>query len=97
VAKKKKNTGKHIPQRTCVGCRKVISKRELMRVVRSDDCVRYDPTGKANGRGAYIHDQKECWENALDGKLEKALHTTISEENRRSLIDIMNSLATNDE
>jgi len=97
VAKKKKKPAKHIPQRTCVGCRKVLSKRELMRVVRSDNNVQFDPTGKANGRGAYIHNQRECWEKALDGKLEKALHTTISAEDRRSLVEVMDSLATKDE
>jgi uncharacterized protein len=93
VAKKQKRPVKHIPQRTCVGCREILSKRELMRVVRTDDGVVYDPSGKANGRGAYIHDQRECWKKALSGSLEKALHTTIDEENRRSLNEIMDSLA----
>jgi len=77
-----------------VGCREVLSKRVLMRLVRTDDGVVCDPTGKANGRGAYVHDQRECWEKALKGNLEKALRTTISEENRRSLVEIMNSLKT---
>jgi len=86
---------KHIPQRTCVGCREILSKRELMRVVRTAGGVQYDPSGKANGRGAYIHDQRECWDKALSGSLEKALHTTIDEENRRSLTELMDSLATN--
>lgn len=93
MAKKQKRPVKHIPQRTCVGCREVLSKRELMRVVRTDDGVLYDASGKANGRGAYIHDQRECWEKALSGSLEKALHTTIGEENLKSLREIKDSLA----
>jgi len=77
-----------------VGCREVLSKRDLMRIVRTADGVMYDPSGKADGRGAYIHDLRTCWESALKGNLEKALHTTISEEDRRHLREIMDSLAT---
>jgi hypothetical protein len=66
--------GKHIPQRTCVGCGEVQGKRQMMRVVRAPDGqVRIDPTGKANGRGAYVHERRECWEKALRGRLSHAL------------------------
>ncbi len=60
---------KHIPQRTCVGCREVQGKRQLVRVVRqADGRVRIDPTGKAPGRGAYVHAQQNCWQQALNGE-----------------------------
>jgi len=66
--------GKHIPQRTCVGCRAVQTKRQLMRVVRAPDGhVQIDPTGKRNGRGAYVHERRSCWEQALRGRLGHAL------------------------
>ena len=43
------------PQRTCIGCRRVRSKRELVRLVLpAEGPVAVDPTGKRNGRGAYI-------------------------------------------
>jgi uncharacterized protein len=43
------------PQRTCVGCRRIRAKRELVRLVLSaEGPVQVDPTGKRNGRGAYI-------------------------------------------
>jgi hypothetical protein len=29
--------------------------------------VEVDRSGKANGRGAYIHGTKQCWEKALKG------------------------------
>ena len=59
---------KHIPQRTCVGCRQVQGKRQLVRVVRqADGQVRLDVTGKAPGRGAYVHATGECWHSALSG------------------------------
>ena len=43
------------PQRTCIGCRQVRSKRELVRLVLpAEGPVAVDPTGRRNGRGAYI-------------------------------------------
>jgi hypothetical protein len=67
---------KHIPQRTCIACRAVRAKRELVRVVRTTARrVEADPTGKKTGRGAYLCRQRECWETALAqrGRLELAL------------------------
>jgi predicted RNA-binding protein YlxR (DUF448 family) len=66
---------KHIPQRTCVGCREVQGKRQLVRVVRqADGHVRLDATGKAAGRGAYVHAQRSCWDKTLSaGRLAHAL------------------------
>jgi hypothetical protein len=65
VVKKQKLPNKHVPQRTCVGCREVLPKKELIRIVRTSEGIMVDPTGKLNGRGAYIHTRKECWERAL--------------------------------
>ncbi len=78
---------KHIPQRTCVGCREVKTKRELVRVVRTPDGnIELDSTGKKNGRGAYVCPTRDCWEKALTGKqLERTLRSTLSEENREEL------------
>ncbi|HEY9077521.1 MAG TPA: YlxR family protein [Anaerolineaceae bacterium] len=70
--------GKHIPQRTCVGCRLVLPKRTLIRLVRTPDGIRVDPTGKLPGRGSYLHNQRACWEKALKGALAHALKTEIS-------------------
>lgn len=57
---------KHIPFRTCIGCGEKKPKRELLRIVR-DECnnIRFDPTGKASGRGAYICPKMECLELAI--------------------------------
>lgn len=75
------------PQRTCVGCRAVQGKRELVRVVRTPEgAVVVDPTGRENGRGAYVHRSRECWELALKrGALERALKTAIGAEARGEL------------
>jgi predicted RNA-binding protein YlxR (DUF448 family) len=43
------------PERTCVGCREVRPKRELIRIVLpAEGRAALDPTGKRNGRGAYL-------------------------------------------
>jgi len=76
---------KHIPQRTCVGCREVLPKRSLIRIVRSPQGVQVDPTGKLAGRGAYLHDRRTCWERGLKGSLANALKTNLIDEERDRL------------
>jgi predicted RNA-binding protein YlxR (DUF448 family) len=45
-----------------------------------------DPTGKANGRGAYLCQQASCWEKGLQKKfLARALKVTIPEEEQTTL------------
>jgi uncharacterized protein len=63
------------------------NKRELVRVVRQPEgSVIADPTGKANGRGAYVHSDPSCWELALaKGKLDRALKTSVSSDDLRAL------------
>ena len=57
-----------VPQRTCIGCRDEAGKRSLVRIVRTaDQRVTIDSTGRATGRGAYIHNLPACWEKALKG------------------------------
>jgi uncharacterized protein len=85
VAKKPVKRVKHVPQRTCVGCRLVLAKRTLIRVVRASDGVRVDPTGKASGRGAYLHSLRSCWERGLRGSLAHALKTELTDQDRENL------------
>ena len=52
---------KKIPLRMCTGCMEMKPKKELIRVVRSQDGeVSMDLTGKKSGRGAYICPKEEC-------------------------------------
>lgn len=83
---------KHVPQRTCVGCREVLPKRTLIRIVRTSDGVQIDPTGKLAGRGAYLHDRRECWERGLRGALDHALKAVTTSEERRILEEFMSAL-----
>ncbi len=83
---------KHIPYRTCVGCREVQPKRSLIRIVRTANGIEIDPTGKKPGRGAYLHDQKSCWEVGLKGNLARALKTEITAEEHERLMEFAKNL-----
>jgi len=59
---------RHVPQRTCIACREEAGKRSFVRIVRTpEQHVVIDETGRANGRGAYLHPVRACWEKALKG------------------------------
>ena len=57
-------------------------KKELIRIVRTPEgTVEIDPTGKRNGRGAYLCPQGECLRNAAKAhRLEKAFGVSIAPE-----------------
>jgi len=92
VSKKSPKRGRHIPRRTCVGCRETLAKRALIRIVRSPDGVKIDTTSKLSGRGAYLHDRLSCWEKGLKGALVNALRTNLTTEEREALQDFMKTL-----
>ncbi len=73
---------KKIPMRRCIACNQMKPKKELIRVVKSNENqVSVDLTGKANGRGAYICPTLECFEEAYKSKrFARNLETEITEE-----------------
>ncbi len=77
---------KKIPMRTCVVTKEKCEKRDLIRVVRTPEgIVVVDPTGKQNGRGAYLKKDAEVFKKAkqskiLDRILEVEVNETIYEE-----------------
>jgi hypothetical protein len=82
----KKNICKSLPQRTCVACRQVKEKGQLVRLVRTADGSVQVANGREAGRGAYICRQASCWQEALKGnRLERALKTKLSQETRERL------------
>ena len=76
------------PQRTCLACRQIRTKGELIRLVRlADGRVEVDTSGKKPGRGAYLCSAAECWEIGLKGsRLERSLRTTLTQDNREQLV-----------
>lgn len=71
-----------IPLRKCTGCQEMKNKKELIRVVRSDEGeFSIDTTGKKSGRGAYICPNVECLEKARKSKgLERSFKSTVPPE-----------------
>jgi len=88
-AKPQTQPAKHVPQRTCIACRKTGVKRELVRLVRiPEKGVEVDLTRKKSGRGAYLCPDFKCWETALKtGRLEQALRTTLKPEEKEALVN----------
>lgn len=78
---------KHVPQRMCVACREHDAKRTYVRLIRTpEQRVEVDPTGKRNGRGAYLCRRRSCWQRAADGNaLARALKIEIDDETRAML------------
>ena len=74
--------GKKIPMRKCVGCQEMKSKREMIRVLKTEnDEILLDATGKKNGRGAYLCRSMDCLEKAVKNKgLERSLKVKIPSE-----------------
>ena len=89
-------TRKRQPQRTCVGCREVKGKRQLTRIVRlSDGHVIVDPSGKKQGRGAYICADLVCWQKAVERRaVERALKCEVSLEDRQAMAAYFEALVT---
>lgn len=75
-----------------MGCRKVLPKRQMVRIVRTPNGIQVDPSGKLAGRGAYLHDQRECWMRGLKGALAFALKAELTAEDRVRLKDFMITL-----
>jgi uncharacterized protein len=79
-----------------VACRQTDAKRGLLRLVRTaDGRVELDPTGKRNGRGAYLCHNPQCWDQALKRKgLERALRLeTLHPDDRVALAQVAERLA----
>lgn len=70
---------KKIPMRRCIASGQMMPKKELVRVVRNTEGVaELDPSGRLNGRGAYITLEptlvEKAWKNHL---FEKQLEIEI--------------------
>ena len=93
MAQAKKKTGgprpKHVPQRSCIACRRTDAKRGLIRLVRdAEGRVAIDSTGKRAGRGAYLCHDPKCWEQALKRHaLERALRVEGLHADDRAALD----------
>ena len=82
------------PLRTCVGCRIRDAKPDLLRLVLGPEGLpRFDPTGRAPGRGAYVHAREECIHRSMHrGGLARALRVRAEPGWAASLVDELGSV-----
>ena len=80
---------KHVPERTCIVCRRKRPKWEMVRIVRTPQgSLEIDNRGKKAGRGAYLCKTSVCWESGLAKKrLEHALKTEVNSGQRAELLE----------
>ncbi len=86
---------KKIPMRMCVGCQEMKEKRNMIRVLKTQEntfCI--DATGKKNGRGAYLCKCAECLTKALQNHgLERSFKMSIPKETVAELKKEMEEIA----
>lgn len=81
---------KKLPLRLCIGCNAMKNKKEMIRIVKNDEGINLDKTGKKNGRGAYLCDDMECLEKAIKSRgLERSFKMAISKEIYTKLLEDM--------
>ncbi len=79
-----------VPLRRCVGCGEMKEKRDLIRILKEDENrITLDPTGRKNGRGAYLCRKQECLamavknrglERSLKCRIDSGIYQALSEE-----------------
>ncbi len=84
---------KRVPLRKCLGCNTQKPKKELIRVLRTPEGkILVDKTGKQNGRGAYLCDNKDCLLKLKKTKaLDRMLESTVPEEVYDALLEEMSN------
>lgn len=79
------------PLRMCLGCQQMKEKQELVRIVRDPEAgAAIDPTGKKNGRGAYVCKLPACMDAIRKNKrLNRAFGCKIEDEVYQKLIETL--------
>ncbi|MFZ4454192.1 RNase P modulator RnpM [Salibacterium aidingense] len=77
------------PIRKCIVTGDTMEKKELLRVVKTPEGeVSVDPTGKKNGRGAYITNSEQCFlEAKRKDALSRHLNIKVTEEDYERLLE----------
>ena len=81
---------KKIPLRMCIVTREKHPKKELIRVVKYNDKVFIDESGKQNGKGCYLKKDIEIIKRAKANKIiDKILEINVEEEIYDNLIKLI--------
>ena len=78
---------KKIPMRRCVGCGESKPKKELIRIVKCQDGVKTDSTGRLNGRGVYLC--KGCMECFILASKKNAIGRALEVELTKDDLDAL--------
>ena len=79
---------KKIPMRMCLACREMKPKKELIRIVKSQEGIFLDATGKKNGRGAYICNNLDCIKKCIKTHaLNKAFSCEVEQSTYDKLLE----------
>jgi predicted RNA-binding protein YlxR (DUF448 family) len=70
----------HVPVRQCVVCKSRVQKERLTRFVRGKDGWAADPSGRGDGRGAYLC-SPECAQAVKKNKRYRALADLVGSAN----------------
>lgn len=75
--------------RKCYACHEHSDKSEMLRFVRTPDGkVEFDESGKADGRGVWIHNNESCKKTAVKRKfLNSAFKTAVPQELYDGLVE----------
>lgn len=73
---------KKVPLRQCIGCGESKSKKEMIRILKTEtEGIILDPTGRKNGRGAYICPSSECLKKAIKSRgLDRSFKMQVPKE-----------------
>ena len=84
---------KRVPERMCIACGQMKPKKELLRIVKDESGISFDPGGRKNGRGAYLCRSAECLELAFKKKaLDRSFQMHVGEETYEALKETLGGL-----
>ncbi len=85
---------KRVPIRQCIGCQEMKEKPSMIRVIKTqDDQILLDPTGKANGRGAYLCNNRTCLEKVCKSRgLDRAFKMKVPADVYTALMEAFDKL-----
>ncbi len=75
------------PLRRCVACGARLPQPDLVRIaVDADGPISIGEGPRGSGRGTYVCPRFECWNaDGLVGRIERALHTSLSDADRQKI------------
>ncbi|SDB10004.1 RNase P modulator RnpM [Eubacterium oxidoreducens] len=77
----------NVPMRKCVGCNEMKEKKSLIRVIKNEEGIFIDQTGRKNGRGAYLCPCRDCFQKSIKNKgLERSFKMAVPDEVKQSLL-----------